>query len=343
MIDKGDANSIKSDYLESLQLIINRIIQKKDQSKEKINNNITIVVGQKTVFQGENIQNPTINTIKAEDVKKIEKAIDNPESLKGSIIIKVDDKQIFNVDKGQLVKDELKLSNVPVVKATVKERTYTVKELQKQVEVLKSRLDEQEKTITQLSNQPQNKETLERLTKEIETMAESLTKQQKLIDATQKSLNEMNLVKPQNTRLQNWVGSIENKVKEVSNSLFESAKNKMREVGKKIDDSIYRAKSKMIEVAITTLLDKLGTRNRHDGSLSFTSNKYQFHQDGNKVTLSTKEGVNVFKNGEISKEISPALQEEIKQLPEKVFELMDKLDQEEREILMEEPRRSLAR
>lgn len=344
MLDTNEASAIKNDYLETLQTIINRIIQKKDKSEKlEVNNNISIVVGQKTVFEGESAQKSKINNLKSGDVEKIEKALNNTENFKGSITIKVDDKEVFNIDKGQLLKDELKLSNAPVTKTTVKERTYTVKELQKQVEVLKNKLDEQEKTIAKLNSEPQSKETLDSLTKKIEKMAESLTKQQKLIEATQKSLNEINLVKPQNTRLQNWVGSIESKVKEVGNSLFESAKNKMKEVGNKIDNSIYQAKSKMIEVAITTLLDKLGNRNRHDGSLSFTSNKYEFHQDGNKVSLRTKEGINLFKDGEISREITPALQEEIKQLPEQVFKLMDQLDQEEKQALMEEPKRSLAR
>jgi len=343
MLDKSEANSIKNDYLETLQTIINRIIQKKEQpEKGAINNNISIVVGQKTVFEGENVQKPKINDLKSGDVKKIETALNNPESFKGSITIKVDDKEVFNIDKGKLVKDELGLSNAPVTKPAVKERTYTVKELQKQVEVLKNKLSEQEKTIAKLNSEPQSKETLEKLTQEMEKMAESLNKQQKLIEETQKSLNQMSLAKPQNSRLQNWIGSIENKVKEVSNSFLDSAKNQLKQVGERINNSLNGAKNKMIEVSVITVLNKLGNR-QPDGSLSFTSNKYQFHQEGDKITLRTKEGEKLMENGKIAPSVTPAQEMEVKQLPEKVFKLIDEMEKEEKEKLMTDISKALTR
>ncbi|MCC5640009.1 hypothetical protein LC593_30110 [Nostoc sp. CHAB 5844] len=328
MIENAEANQIKNDYLDTLKSLIDRIqIKAKDEHIE-VDNGISIYIGTSKVYEGVKGEKPTKNSLTPEVVENIQKAIADPQNTKSSITIKIGKQEVFKVRNGKLINDKLKLSSAPVQKAAPKERTYSIGELQKQVEVLKNKINEQEKTIAQLSEQPQTKETLEKLTKEVEQMAESLAKQQKLIEATQKSLSEISPIKTQNSKLQNWVGSVENKVKQISNSILEAAQNKLTEVRTQIDDSVRQIKGKMIESAVKVLLDKLGERNP-DGSLSFRSNNFDFKQDGDNVTVKAKDGTNVLKNGVVAKELPVAVEQEIKVLPEKVFEFIDQLDQQE--------------
>ncbi|MBD2440555.1 hypothetical protein [Nostoc sp. FACHB-110] len=331
MIEAGDANTVKNDYLETLETLINRIKIKANEKEIDAGNQISIYAGTKKVYQGVKGEKPTLDKLNPEVVDQIQKAVNEPHNLKGSITIKIGKQEVFKVSNGQVVNDKLGLSGAVVQKPASKERTYTLAELQKQVDVLKNKVSQQEKTITELSGQ-QNKQTLDKLTQEIASLADSVAKQQKLIEAAQKSLNGMSLVKPQNTMLQNWIGSIETKVKETGNSLLDGAKNKLQEVGLKINAHVRSVKGKMIESAVSVLLNKLGERQK-DGSLSFKSNKFEFHQEGNNITVKTKDGRSVLQNGEIAPQLPPAVREDADQLPEKVFQYIDKVEQHKQETL----------
>lgn len=327
MIEPGDANQFKQDYLETLKSLIELIKSKAKERNLNVGNEISIYSGASKVYQGNQGKKPKKDNLTSEVVENIQKAIKEPQNLKGSITIKIGKQEVFRVRNGEVLNDQLGLTGTVIQKPAPKERTYTVAELQKQVEVLKNKVGEQEKKISQLSEQP-TKEALEQLTKEMEEMAKSLAKQQKLIEFTQKSLNQIIPITTQNTKLQNWVGSVENTVKQVGNSLVEAAQNNLTKIRSKIDDSVQQFKGKMIESAVKILLNKLGERNT-DGSLSFRSNKFEFQQNGNRITVKTKEGTNVLQDGVVAKELPPVIQQEIQELPEKVFELIDKLDQQE--------------
>lgn len=327
MIEAGDANTVKNDYLETLDALINLIQIKAKEKEIDAGNQISIYAGSKKVYEAVKGKTATQDKLTPDVVDKIQKAINEPHNTRSSITIKIGKQEVFRVSNGEVINDKLGLTGSVVQKPASKERTYTLAQLQKQVDVLKNQVSQQEKTIAQLSGQ-QNQQTLNKLTQEIGKLAESLAKQQKLIEATQKSLNQMSLVKPQNTRLQNWIGSIENQVKQTGNLLLETAKNKLQEVGLKIDDCVCSVKGKMIESAVKVLLNKLGERNS-DGSLSFRSNKFEFKQDGNTITVVAKDGTNVLSGGAVAKELPPAVEEEIQQFPEKVFKFIDKLEEQE--------------
>ncbi|MCG6133992.1 MAG: hypothetical protein MET45_04940 [Nostoc sp. LLA-1] len=270
MIEPSDAKEIKNDYLDTLETLLKTIFQKAKEKEFNPDREILIKVGNERIYKGladENLKN--INPFISQDlVNKLEKAFNHPEELNNVVSIKIGKEEVFRVDKGETKIDKLGLSNVisQTQKNVKPERIYSVEALQKQVDVLHKQMQEQQKLVDELKTQPQSEESIKKLFAQVEEMSNSLEKQQKAIEKTQQSLaafSERSLPVIQNTKLQNWVGSIENKVKQTSKSLLERVKDALTpEVVKlrnSVDKQISEIKSQ-IDQQVSTLRNELQTQ-----------------------------------------------------------------------------------
>lgn len=257
MIESSDAKEIKNDYLEILSALIKTIFQKAKEKEFNPSKELSISVGGERIYRGQ-IENQSLNGINpfiSKDlVDKLNNAISHPEQLKNVVSIKVGKSEVFRVEKGETKIDKLGLSQA--VKQSQKnvtpERTYNVEALQKQVDVLQKKIQEQQKLIDDLKTQPQSLESINKLFAQVEEMSKSLEKQQKAIEKTQQSLlsfSEVSLPRIQNTKLQNWVGGIENKFKQTSRNLWEQFQDlltpKVVKLRRHVDQQIFEIKSQI--------------------------------------------------------------------------------------------------
>jgi myosin heavy subunit len=270
MIDPSDGKEIKKDYLDTLEALLKKIFQKAKEKEYKPDKQILIKVGQENVYKGvpdENIK--YINPLISQDlVDKLEKAFNNPEKLKNVVSIRIGRAEVFRIQDGETKVDKLGLSQA--VKQTQKNATrepvYSLEALQKQVDVLHKKMQEQQKLVDELKTKPQSSESITKLFAQVEEMSNSLEKQQKAIEKTQQSLaafNQHSLPRFQNTKLQDWVGGIENKVKQTSKNLFERVKDALTPEIVKLRNSVDKQMSEMksqVNQQVSTLQSEMQTQ-----------------------------------------------------------------------------------
>lgn len=248
MIEDSKSKELQKDYLDILDSIIKKI-QIKAQNREP--KDVHIHVGSRKVYEATAGQEPVRNLLTPETVNKISLALSDPKSYQGSVTIKIGSEKVFHVADGQLKVDKLGLaeSGIQLDKAKPQERVYSVEALQKQVEVLQQKLQSQQKlidSVAQAQNQ-QTPETLAKLSAQVEEMSQSLEKQQKLIEKTQEALSkfEQRPAQSQNTKLQNWIGKIESKIKDTVQEWSEKVKDAITPETTKLRNQIQDLKTQL--------------------------------------------------------------------------------------------------
>ncbi|WP_341531426.1 hypothetical protein WKK05_37595 (plasmid) [Nostoc sp. UHCC 0302] len=267
MMDSSDGKEIKKDYLETLEVLLKKIFQKAKEKEYKPDKQILIKVGQENVYKGvpsETIKD--INPLISKDlVDKLEKAFTTPEKLNNVVSIRIGKEEVFRVQDGENKVDKLGLSQAQkqTQKKALAEPVYSVEALQKQVDVLQKKMQEQQTLVDQLKTQPQSSESITKLFSQVEEMSKSLEKQQKAIEKTQQSLASLSkhsLPRIQNTRLQNFVGGIENKVKQTSKNLFDKFKDTLTPEIVKLRNSVAQQMSEIkyqISQQVSTLKNEM--------------------------------------------------------------------------------------
>jgi hypothetical protein len=360
MIESGDVDEIKRDYLEILESLL-KLIQQKAKSKEiKTNDDVTINVGREKVYKGAIGEKPSKNTLTPEQVNKISIAISDPKKSQGTISIKIGKQEVFRVQDGQVKTDKLGLApldQAPAQKTAQKSQVKTpdsVETLQKQIQDLQYKVEAQQKLIDGIQEN-QTPEVVSKLAAQVAQLSKSLEQQQKFIENIQKALSEVNersLPPIQNTKLQNWVGTVEKSLKQTAKKLFGKIKDaltpritKLRakvnkqasDLKQKIDarlngvknsvsqrvqgvkSHINKFKGKALEKDVKALLKIFGKPNP-DGSLSFTSSSFDFEQQGERVVVRAKNGDTVLENGELSPNLSRQQSEAL----DKVYSVVSK-------------------
>ncbi|MBX9256225.1 hypothetical protein H1Q63_20215 [Desmonostoc muscorum CCALA 125] len=357
MIEPSDAKQITNDYLEILEALIKKIHLTAKEKGLNPSKEISISVGTEKIYKG-TIGDDSLKKINpfvsADLVEKLNTAISNPQNAKGTVSIKIGRTEVFRVKNGKIETDKLGLSvsisqsqKQTPASASI-ERIYSVEALQKQVEALQNKVNEQQKLVDSLltQSQLQTQESIVKLTQQVGELFKSLEKQQKLIEKTQQTLSiacERSLPPIQNTKLQNWVGGVESKVKQTAKNIFERVKdalipkigkikNQLEELKRRVNQQFTRAiddvKSKTIEKSVKALLKHLGTKNA-DGSITFKSKSFDFKQFGESVTVQAKDGNEVLKDGVLSDTVSD---QEIEAL-DKVQSVVDKYTEASLEYL----------
>ncbi|MHC5827713.1 MAG: hypothetical protein ACYT04_70475, partial [Nostoc sp.] len=156
-------------------------------------NDISIYAGGQQVYKGLVGQSPSKNLLTSEQLENINKAITDPKNSQGTILIKIGKSEVFRVQNGRITNDLLGLAPPSQPnKVVTKERIYSVEALQKQVKVLQSKLQAQQKLVESIKETQQTPESLSKLIDQVAEMGKSLEKQQQLIENTQKALSQVN-------------------------------------------------------------------------------------------------------------------------------------------------------
>ncbi|MHC5728334.1 MAG: hypothetical protein ACYTXY_30315, partial [Nostoc sp.] len=258
MIDDGEAQQIKRDYLEILESLL-KIIQAKAKEKGlEPSQDIHIYSSSSKVYQGTLGESPSKNLLTPTIVENLRKALSDPKNSQGAISIKIGHEKVFHIKNGEVLTDKLGLAPPSQPnKVVTKERIYSVEALQKQVAVLQSKLESQQKLVDSIKQNEQTPEFLSQLVAQVEEMSKSLLKQQQLIENTQKALsqvNERSLPQIQNTQLQNWVGSVEHQVKQTAKNVFERIKDMLTPEVTKLRNEIAQQKAQIDQI-VTSLKD----------------------------------------------------------------------------------------
>lgn len=260
MIDDGEAKEIKRDYLDILESLLKLIHAKAKEKGLDPSKDVHIYSSSSKVYQGTLGESPSKNLLTPTIVENLEKALSDPKNSQGAISIKIGHEKVFHIKNGEVLTDKLGLAPRSQKKEVVSnERIYSVGALQKQVAVLQSKLESQQKLVDSLKKKELTPESLSELAAEVAEMGKSLEKQQQLIENTQKALSQVNerfLPQVKNTVLQNWVGSVERQVKKTAKNAFERIKDALTPEVTKLRKEIAQMKAQ-IEQQVTNRLDEV--------------------------------------------------------------------------------------
>jgi uncharacterized protein YdhG (YjbR/CyaY superfamily) len=296
MINDGDAKEIKRDYLDILEALLKNIQQKAKSKEIPTSNDISIYASGQQVYKGLVGQSPSKNLLTSEQLENINLAITDPKNSQGTISIKIGKSEVFRVQNGRITNDLLGLAPPSQPnKVVTKERIYSVQALQKQVKVLQSKLQAQQKLVDSIKETQQTPESLSKLIDQVAEMGKSLEKQQQLIENTQKVLsqvNERSLPQVQNTVLQNWVGTVENKVKQTAKNVFERVKDALTPEVTKLRKEIASLKSQ-VNQQVTSLKDEVNyqtdsVRNELNQQVNNLTAELRTQVDGVKNTVDNR-------------------------------------------------------
>ncbi|MBD6620631.1 hypothetical protein FNW02_33895 [Komarekiella sp. 'clone 1'] len=249
MIEDGKAKDLQRDYLDILDSIIKKI-QVKAKENERGTQDIHIFSGPAKVYQASPGKDPTRNLITPETVDALQKAFSDPKNTQGSIVIKIGSEKVFQVKNQKLEVDKLGLSEslaqaqkpvVPVEREEgeqVKYQVYNIPALAEQVKELQQKVQSQES---------QTPDAIAKLTSQVDELAKSLERQQELIEKTQLALSklEQRPAPSQNSKLQNWIGKIESKVKDTVKDWVDKAKDAITPETTKLKNQIEDLKTQL--------------------------------------------------------------------------------------------------
>lgn len=260
MIDDGEAKEIKRDYLEILESLLKLIHAKAKEKGLDPSNDVHIYSSSSKVYQGTLGESPSKNLLTPTIVENLKKALSDPKNSQGAISIKIGNEKVFHIKNGEVLTDKLGLAPASQKNKVVSnEQIYSVEALGKQVQVLQKKLNEQQKLVDSIKSEQLSPESLSQLAAQVAEMSKSLEKQQQLIENTQKALSQVNeqfLPQVQNTVLQNWVGTVENKVKQTAKNVFERLLDVLTPEVTKLRKEITSLKSQINE-QITSFKDEV--------------------------------------------------------------------------------------
>ncbi|MHC5917917.1 MAG: hypothetical protein ACYTXE_44675 [Nostoc sp.] len=291
MIDDGEAKEIKRDYLDILESLLKLIHAKAKEKGLDPSKDVHIYSSSSKVYQGTLGESPSKNLLTPTIVENLKKALSDPKNSHGAISIKIGNEKVFHIKNGEVLTDKLGLAPPSQLNKVVnKERIYSVEALQKQVAVLQSKLESQQQLIDSLKKNEQTPESLSKLVAQVEEMSNAVLKQQQLIENTQKELSQVNeryLPQVQNTVLQNWVGTVENKVKQTAKNVFERIKDVLTPEVTKLRNEIAQQKAQIAQI-VTSLKDEIRAQT--------DSVKNDLNQQVNNLTAELRTQVDGVKN-----------------------------------------------
>ncbi|MHC5754964.1 MAG: hypothetical protein ACYTXF_30855 [Nostoc sp.] len=296
MIDDGEAKEIKRDYLEILESLLKLIHAKAKEKGLDPSKDVHIYSSSNKVYQGTLGESPSKNLLTPTIVENLKKALSDPKNSQGAISIKIGNEKVFHIKNGEVLTDKLGLAPASQKNKVVSnERIYSVEALQKQVAVLQSKLESQQKLVDSIKQKEQTPELLSQLVAQVEEMSNAVLKQQQLIENTQKALsqvNERSLPPIQNTQLQNWVGTVENKVKQTAKNVFERIKDALTPEVTKLRNEIASLKSQINE-QITSFKDEVkyqtdSVRNELNQQVGNLTGELRTQIDGVKNTVDNR-------------------------------------------------------
>ncbi|ACC85357.1 hypothetical protein [Nostoc punctiforme] len=257
---KSEAKVVQHDYLEILNDILHKLLEKGKFQELDTTKDLSIYVGNQPKYKGHPDGEVSVNLMTPELVDKIKTAINDPQNLKGSVRIMIGKDKVYHVKDGEVLSDKLGLSsqisqNQSQSQQPAKpvQQSSTIEDLQKQVEALQQKLQDQQSLIDHFANQKQsNVEVTKQLSTDLISLKQAFDAQQKTIEQLQKGLeaiNNQNNPAVKNATLHDWINSIETKAKNTAKNLYEQVKTALTP---KVD----KVKAQL-ETQITTLKEQM--------------------------------------------------------------------------------------
>jgi hypothetical protein len=258
---KSEAKVVQHDYLEILNDILHKLLEKGKFQELDTTKDLSIYVGNQPKYKGHPDGEVSVNAITPELVDKIKTAINDPQNLKGSVRIMIGKDKVYHVKDGEVLGDKLGLSsqisqNQSQSQQPAKpvQQSSTIEDLQKQVEALQQKVQNQQSLIDNFANQKQSSvEVTKQLSTDLISLKQAFDAQQKTIEQLQKGLeaiNNQNNPAVKNATLHDWINSIETKAKNTAKNLYEQVKTaltpKVDKVKAQLETQITTLKEQMI-------------------------------------------------------------------------------------------------
>ncbi|BAY73212.1 hypothetical protein ACN23B_30095 (plasmid) [Anabaena sp. FACHB-709] len=310
---KSESKQIQQDYLEILNDILQKVMEKGQFQGADVNKDISIFVGKQLQYKGNPHGEVSINLVKSDLVEQLQKAINSPQELKGSVRIMIGKDKAFHVKDGKVIADKLGLatktaqnlttSQTKNVAKSPQKSPVSIKDLQSQVDTLQRQVEAQQKVIDNFSNQQQKSpEEINSLLTEFNNLKAAFDTQQRTIEQLQKGLaavNNRNIPHVQNQSLKDWIGKLETNVKKSAQGLYEQVKSSLTPKVEEIKTQI--------QSALTPKIDKI--KAQLESQIESLKTEMQSQMEAMKNDLKTQ--ADVVKTG-IS-EVKGLVQNEIQQ------------------------------
>jgi chromosome segregation ATPase len=254
---KSEGKQVQHDYLEILDDILHKLLEKGKFQELDTTKDLSIYVGSQTKYKGHPDGEVSVNLMTPELVDKINTAINDPQNLQGSIRIMIGKDKVYHVKDGEVLSDKLGLtSKINQNQAqTVKpaQQSSAIEDLQKQVEALQQKVQDQQSLIDSFTAQKQSSvEVTQKLSTDLISLKQAFDTQQNTIEQLQKkleSISNQNNPNVKNANLHNWINSIETKAKNTAKNLYEQVKTaltpKVDKVRTQLETQIVTLKEQM--------------------------------------------------------------------------------------------------
>lgn len=257
---KSEAKVVQHDYLEILNDILHKLLEKGKFQELDTTKDLSIYVGNQPKYKGHPDGEVSVNSMTPELVDKIKTAINDPQNLKGSVRIMIGKDKVYHVKDEEVLSDKLGLSsqisrNQSQSQQPAKpvQQSSTIEDLQKQVEALQQKLQDQQSLIDNFANQKQSSvEVTKQLSTDLISLKQAFDAQQKTIEQLEKGLeaiNNQNNPAVKNATLHDWINSIETKAKNTAKNLYEQVKTaltpKVDKVKAQLETQIVTLKEQM--------------------------------------------------------------------------------------------------
>lgn len=232
---KSEAKQVQHDYLEILNDILHKLLEKGKFQELDTTKDLSIYVGNQPKYKGHPDGEVSVNLMTPELVDKIKTAINDPQNLKGSVRIMIGKDKVYHVKDGEVLSDKLGLSsqisqNQSQSQQPAKsvQQSSSIEDLQKQIEALQQKVQNQQSLIDSFATQKQSSvEVTQKLSTDLISLKQAFDAQQKTIEQLQKGLeaiNNQNNPAVKNATLHDWINSIETKAKNTAKNLYEQVK-----------------------------------------------------------------------------------------------------------------------
>ncbi len=297
LVEKGDFKSLES--------TLNEIQQALDNKQFQGNLPLSISIGRTNVFKAVPGVEPTVNKITPDQVELLQKALQDPQGIQGSVRVYIGNEKVFHVNNGQVIANQLNLPSAQLARSQeAPQQSVEAKATQSQPS-----------PSPQSQPQPPQAATPS-LQDQVTALQATIEQQQKQLETLNQKLDQFDkspvLVVVANEKLNNWLSNIRSKVQaagseavvQVSNkleqnkaSLFSKVQQLFSTAKENVADTIHatrdRVNAKASEVvlgAMTAATAKLAStigEKMPDGSVvvESRSRNQQLEVNGNSVAL----------------------------------------------------------
>lgn len=109
IVSRSEVHHLTQEYQRTWKELLNLLLARIKASGRNAVTGVTVKVEGKDVYKSLPNKNPTLNNLQPEHIEKFKTALTNPSNLKGSVIVLMENKKVFEVKDGQVIKDDLQL------------------------------------------------------------------------------------------------------------------------------------------------------------------------------------------------------------------------------------------